>query len=235
MRVFHFISDRYALDVIASQRIKVSRFDDLNDPFELHAVDLSDKQYRKEFVAFKQHMAERVGLLCFSKNWNSPLLWSHYANRHKGVALEFEVPNDVLHPVKYQKERPTVDIKMIRKRHDGFDRPKIEAIWMTKYVQWDVEDEIRMVLHKSEFYQDKDLYFYDLGKEIHLTGVVLGPFCDITASEIEKCLPNGLQISVTKSRLAFGSFNIVNNRLFKVVRLVGQGTRGLVRVGTNND
>ena len=47
MKVYHFIPEQYALEVIADQRIKVSRFDDLNDPFELHAVDLKAREYRK--------------------------------------------------------------------------------------------------------------------------------------------------------------------------------------------
>jgi hypothetical protein len=72
MRLFHFISEEYALDVIADQRLKVSMLNDLNDPFELTAVELSDKQFRKEYKAFKREMAERYGILSFSRTWKSP-------------------------------------------------------------------------------------------------------------------------------------------------------------------
>ena len=153
-------------------------------------------------------MTERIGLLCFSKNWKSPLLWSHYANRHKGIALEFEVPNHVAHPINYRRKRYILDIEMVRKRQSGFDREQIEAIWMTKYIQWKYEDEVRVLLGQSEFYKDKNLYFYDLGNEIHLTGAVLGPLCDITPVEIENRLPNGWRILVTKTHLAFRSFDV---------------------------
>jgi hypothetical protein len=225
------MSDQYAIDVIGDQRIKVSKFDDLNDPFELHAIDLSDNQYREKFTSFKNDMAEHIGLLCFSKSWKSPLLWSHYANRHKGIALEFEVPNHVAHPIKYRRKRYILDIEMIRKRQNGFDREQIEAIWMTKYVQWKYEDEVRILLRQSEFYKDKDLYFYGLGNEIHLTGAVLGPLCVITPVEIENRLPNGLQISVTKTRLAFRSFEVVRNGAFKTVNVLGKGVVDQILIG----
>jgi hypothetical protein len=175
MRVFHFISDKYALDVIANQRIKVSRFDDLNDPFELHALDLSDKQKREEFKVFKHHVAESIGLLCFSRSWKSPLLWSHYANRHRGMALEFEVQDHIVHPIKYRRARYVLDLEMVRQRQMGFDKEQIEAIWTTKYIQWKYEDEVRVLVPQPEFYKDKDLYFYDLGHEINLTGVKSAP------------------------------------------------------------
>jgi hypothetical protein len=105
MKAYHFTSDKYALDVIANQRMKVSRFDDLNDPFELHAVDLQDRQYRNEFIAFKQHMSERIGILRFSKSWKSPLLWSHYANRHKGVASRMRSSRQYYSSNKIQKKK----------------------------------------------------------------------------------------------------------------------------------
>ena len=95
MIAYHFISDEYALDVISSQWIKLSLFQDLNDPFELLSVDLPNEQARREARKFKEFMAKQYGILCFSKNWTNPLLWSHYANRHKGVAFQFELNSDI--------------------------------------------------------------------------------------------------------------------------------------------
>lgn len=57
MRLFHFMSNEHALDVIATQRLKVSLLDDLNDPFELNAVELPNGKFRKEIRNFKSTMA----------------------------------------------------------------------------------------------------------------------------------------------------------------------------------
>jgi len=222
MKVYHFTSDKYALDVIANQRMKVSRFDDLNDPFELYAVDLQDRQYTNEFIAFKQHMSERIGILCFSKSWRSPLLWSHYANRHKGVALECEAQDNIIHPIKYRKRRYTINIEKVRTGAERFNKEDIDAMWLTKYVQWKYEEEMRVLLSKSDFYQENGIHFYNLGSDIQLRGIVLGPLCNISIKEIESRLPLNKKILVLKSRLAFHSFNVVKNVSFKTVHLVGK-------------
>lgn len=41
---------------------------------------------------------EDCGILCFSKNWNNPVQWAHYADKHKGFCLGFDVPDE--HPTK---------------------------------------------------------------------------------------------------------------------------------------
>lgn len=41
-------------------------------------------------------MSEKYGLLCFCETWQSPLLWNHYADRHKGICLGFDVRETVL-------------------------------------------------------------------------------------------------------------------------------------------
>jgi len=110
MRAYHFLSARYALAAIEKQRLKVSRFDDLNDPFELYAAELQNPKHRIAFRKFKKEMAKRFGLLCFSKSWKSPLLWSHYGDRHKGVALEFDINEDIINEVSYKPDRLLLNI-----------------------------------------------------------------------------------------------------------------------------
>lgn len=39
-------------------------------------------------------MDARFGLLCFSEVWDSILLWSHYAEKHAGIVLGFDVSAD---------------------------------------------------------------------------------------------------------------------------------------------
>jgi Protein of unknown function (DUF2971) len=221
MRLFHFISEEHALDVIRNQRLKVSQLHDLNDPFELTAVELSDREFRNEYKMFKREMAEKYGILCFSKTWKSPLLWSHYANRHKGVALEFEVLDSVAHSVTYRRNRYVLNYEMQSGHTPPFDKRDIQGIWLTKYKQWEYEDEVRVILRKTECYKQGAMYFYRLGQDIHLKGIVLGPLCDIPIIEIENSLPKNLRISVIQSRLAFRSFNIVKKTSFKKVHLTG--------------
>jgi hypothetical protein len=222
MRLFHFISDEQALNVISDQSLKVSMLNDLNDPFELTAVELPDKQFRKEYRAFKDEMAQEYGILCFSRAWKSPLLWSHYANRHKGVAIEFEVLDSIAHPITYRTNRYALNPDKLKGKRKGFDEKDIRGIWLTKYKQWEYEDEVRVILRKSECHSREGKYFYRLGNDVNLKGIVLGPLCEIPITEIEHSLPSKVKISVIKSRLAFRSFNIIKKTSFEKVYLTGK-------------
>lgn len=88
MRVYNSLAAQWAeRRSRAKGRIKISRFDDLNDPFELLAAQLRSKDVRKAFGALRDHMCANRGVLCFSRGWHNPLLWSHYGDKHRGICL----------------------------------------------------------------------------------------------------------------------------------------------------
>ena len=53
-------------------------------------------------------MSDRFGLLCFTKHWRNPVLWSHYADTHRGLCLGFEVDDTVSVRVRYTAKRKTI-------------------------------------------------------------------------------------------------------------------------------
>ena len=108
VRAYHFVSVRNVLDDLRRRHLKIAQLDELNDPFELWAIDQRDRRLRQAFRATKQQMAERFGLLCFSLDWHNPVLWSHYADKHRGVALGFDVDEQILRPISYVKIRPVL-------------------------------------------------------------------------------------------------------------------------------
>ena len=87
MRVYHFINDKYGLKDLAERHLKIARIMEINDPFEFLGVDLSDRDFRRAMKETKEDLSKSNGLLCFSKNWKNPVLWGHYADKHRGIAL----------------------------------------------------------------------------------------------------------------------------------------------------
>jgi len=63
MKVCHFLSARWAEDDLARQRLKISRFDDLNDPFELLSPNLKDPAIRQSFLATRLHVFASGGFV----------------------------------------------------------------------------------------------------------------------------------------------------------------------------
>ena len=106
MRVYYMTSFEIAFNhIIPEQRMKVSRFPDLNDPFELAAHDFGNKYARTRLRSYIEVASKRLGLMCFSDNWKSPVMWSHYADKHMGICLGFDLCDGYLAPVQYVETR----------------------------------------------------------------------------------------------------------------------------------
>jgi hypothetical protein len=204
MRVYHFLPAKWALDDIAKRRIKISEIDQLNDPFELWCVDQKDQRLREVLRGFKKETGEKFGLICFTRRWHNPLLWSHYADKHRGICLGFDVDDRGLKPVSYVKERPTLQIP-----------PTLESmneILFAKYRDWKYEEECRNWF-KFDNREDGHYFFYFEQQEfVRLREVIAGPLCDTSRAEIENAVSGySDQVSIAKARLAFRTFRVVEN------------------------
>ena len=214
MKLYHFISEEYGLQAIQRQRLKVSHLDNLNDPFELYSTKLTDYKLRSEVYSLEKLITKSFGILCCSQQWSSPLLWSHYANRHSGVALVLEVANKRVNKIKYMQKR--LELKSPQILEWLTDINKVQKKLLTsKYSQWSYEDEARIFLSKEEIYQEGDLSFFDFNDDIKLVGILSGPLCKLKETEIENKLPIGMSLKFIKARLAFMSYNVVRNRNYK--------------------
>ena len=203
MRVYHFLSAQHALDNIRRRRIKIATFETLNDPFELWAVSLPDKQIRKALRNWKNTMSRNYGLLCFSRSWHTPVLWSHYADRHRGIALGFEVSDELLRNVEYVKARPP--FKTVTQR-------TMEKLLFTKFSDWGYEEELRIFTRLEERDLASNLFFAEFNDDVALREVICGPLCEVSKSLIADALGDLADVKVIKARLAFRTFRVVADR-----------------------
>jgi len=216
MKLYHFLSEEYGLEAVRKQRIKVSFLNDLNDPFELLFINFADPEIRSVFKKLKKRVSEKIALLCFSKSWKSPLLWSHYGDRHKGVSLEIDVDDEMILHITYQKQRKGINKGELRENlPEDFEI----ALLTTKFIQWKYEDEARIFLSKNDVYKDGQLYFYDFNDDIKLTGIIAGPLCSLDENTIKSNLPEGKAIRFIRSRLAFRTFDIVKNMRYRIRKI----------------
>ncbi len=49
MMLYHYINGKYGLENVLKRRVRISRLNELNDPFEFFAPDLSDRNFRTVF------------------------------------------------------------------------------------------------------------------------------------------------------------------------------------------
>src|ERR1700734_1370486 len=96
MRVYYMTSAKWGEVILRGRRLKLARFGELNDPFELSLIDARVRETRKFAKLITDHFHETIGVICFGANWASPVMWAHYADKHAGVALGFDVPDALL-------------------------------------------------------------------------------------------------------------------------------------------
>lgn len=205
MRVFHFRSKKYGLKALEDRRLKISRIHELNDPFEFLGADLSNRDFRWAMNETKRELSKTKGLICFSKNWKNPMLWSHYADSHRGLCLEFEVPNKYLEKIKYVKER--------LKYEGTINFESMKGLLTAKFEHWSYEEEYRAFISLDPEREEEGKYFFDFCEELKLRTVIVGCNSDISRKQISELLYglNG-NVECFKARSAFTKFEVVRNK-----------------------
>ena len=132
MRIYHFLNEKYGLKDLRERRLKVARIMKLNDPFEFLGVDLADRVFREAVEKTKKSLSFTKGLLCFSMNWQNPVMWSHYADKHKGLCLGFDMPDYLLKKVNYVQSRFPKEKEL--------DEDFMLKLLFTKFIHWGYEE-----------------------------------------------------------------------------------------------
>ena len=203
MRIYHFLDSHYGLENISHKRLKISRIIDLNDPFELLGVDLHDQEMRSALNRTKEQLASNRGLICFSATWRNPVQWGHYADKHKGLCLGFDIPDDLLMKVTYTQKR--------LKLPSNIDENFMKKILSTKFTHWRYEKEYRVFLSLSN--NIGGLYFKEFSNDLKLKQVIVGCESCVSRSQISEALSDyEYEVEVFKARPAFRSFKIVRQK-----------------------
>ncbi len=179
MRLYYFTAEEWAVDNLAKRRLKISNILELNDPYELLCIVTGDQVMKGQFLEYRDTIVKSRGLISFSTKWDNPIIWSHYADRHRGICLGFEVDERDTFAVTYTDDR----ISMMEEMRVHGDRKKLlQRILSTKHTPWAYEHEVRVF---SEFNNEEaGLYFQPFNERLALREVILGVRCTAQLSTI---------------------------------------------------
>jgi hypothetical protein len=202
---YHFLSSRNAIHDLERGMIRVSPLDTLNDPFELSPwLRYRDINLRKRFHNVRRAISKKDGLLCFSKSWSEPLLWAHYADKHKGIALGFEISKYEILEVKYIPGRVKLELTGDREKDEKIFRDTLASV---KYEKWDYENEYRIWVRLEDCTKIDGHHFIEFGDSLKVKEIVLGCKYDNSEKYILK-LSENLGAKVIPSRMAWGEYKI---------------------------
>lgn len=220
--LYRFLPVEAAIKTIEMRAFRVSRLVELNDPFEwLPGLDGVENlppggaglanwcmdQALKD-------LNDRMGMLCFSKTFRDLVLWSHYADLHRGIAIEVNHPIvESLYQVKYDKPRPIIPLSWW---HDDSKRKELEErlwdLFLQKSAGWSYEKEYRVVVGLDLCPIYEGMYFRPIPDkpENFITRVIIGARSTVSPSYVRRTLEmNDLKnVQVVKAQRSLKTYDI---------------------------
>lgn len=125
------------IDSIANQYFYLAEKKQLNDPIEL-------PELAKLSTDPLIHTNYRI--CSFSTNDNSMLMWSHYAEQHQGIIVEYHFHGELPKGVGISRVSYTEDIKRQKEK----DLYIFNQFLLTKNKEWSYENEVRLFSYLSD-------------------------------------------------------------------------------------
>ncbi len=169
-------------DIVINNRIHCARWSDLNDPLEgRYEVFFNDRFPESDCLLKKiETKKDEFRIASLSADPSNFLLWSHYADGHKGVSIEVEIDSSHrdLFEVTYSPFSTVFsDKKQIR-------NGDLRYIFNGKSEEWAYEKEWRIIT-KNEFFVLPS----------PVKRVLLGPIFDLERKELlRKLLPHSVEL-----------------------------------------
>jgi len=194
IRLYRFLSATSALKTIERKTFRVGRVSEFNDPFEwklgiTNIVPQGEAIARTAQDLVLRSMNAQFGVICFSDTPEDPVLWSHYADHHRGMALVVDHwVTDQLYKVVYSDERPTLDLNHLSSPdHQAYVSGVLKRLLAHKSKGWSYEREYRVFADLATCSVSDGSYFLPIPSNF-LMKVILGFRCEIDEAYVRRSL-----------------------------------------------
>ncbi len=157
INLYRYFPAAAAINTIERRQFRVGRILELNDPFEWSFGFDTDSPEQLERARLERDQMlvcfnEKWGILSFCKVVNDPVIWSHYADKHRGIAIKVaclssEMEVELL-SVTYRKKRVCIPFIPEGEREQRIEelRPGFKKIFRYKAPSWRYEQEVRGIV-----------------------------------------------------------------------------------------
>lgn len=206
--LYKYVKNERIKEILTTGCLFMNDGQDFNDPFELIIADRETNETRR---------AKNLHILCLTNSYRNKLLWSHYAESHKGVCITVKVPRKWVHPICYSSlriyEDSDIDTILSKGNYQGkqnIPKPPLslsidKKIAYIKDKKWSYEKEYRIVFDES----DKENVIIEDGKwflPIKITNIYIGIRCELSDEIKEICRQKNIKI--TKMSLSQTDYSV---------------------------
>ncbi|PKK88403.1 MAG: hypothetical protein CVV64_18980 [Candidatus Wallbacteria bacterium HGW-Wallbacteria-1] len=140
----------YFEDMLKHNRLYAARFDQFNDYDEGHYF-YSPQKYSQLDIEFIKNLKFEQRILCLTENANNTLMWGHYSDGDRGIAMGVEVIDRdcEMKPVEYVQQLISInDLKHLSREE------LVSKILIQKGEEWSYENEMRVFKFHGCYYVD---------------------------------------------------------------------------------
>ena len=214
MKLYYYTDERFAVQNLERQHLKISFSTEVNDLFELKPFDFGKREIRRGWQKSIEEHAKTQGFISFSASWDVPTMWAHYANNHKGLCYAFELSSvsilkiNYVHVLRPFNERALSD--------QSVNDVEVDYASRTKSAHWEYEDEWRQYVSLSDdevrVRRNGENVFLPFSNQLRLCEVLIGARSKISSSQVEAALPSADGITIRTMRASFRDYRIVEQQ-----------------------
>lgn len=179
--------NKWLIDSIVNSNIYIPSFKELNDPFDcqidikklltdasssenINALFIKNEISKNDFFSELDNLLSSAGVYSFSLPdspiLNEVLMWSHYADKHAGVCIEYNISKEkfkeniesdvdylVTGKVDYESDKLLQNIINLPSESSHFKQGLLRYLLLSKSKSWSYENEARFVFKKPKIIQ----------------------------------------------------------------------------------
>ena len=215
-KLYRLLPDEAAINTIETRCFRVSRIADQEDCFEWqfgfdgYPSELEESiQTRLDDLV--KLAGESMGILCFSKEIKDPILWSHHADGHKGIAFEVNLginANLVLNRQEVEYDNPRI-VLPYRPMTEQELMERIKNYYKQKSKSWRYEQECRLIIDHARCIPSGGRFFWKIPAGF-VTRVIIGFRSSVSEQRLRQVLDsNGFQnVQIVKAKRSLKTYDV---------------------------
>jgi len=190
-RIYKYLNQDDTFRTLSNSTIFLQTPNKFNDPYDCYEGLVNFERFIEKLISsmniskpkgnsvlakrlVDEQFRDKIGISCFSKKFNNLLMWSHYADKHKGACIGFDLDVGSINSIKGSRVKGAVNYD---RKYEPADFAGDEETWirnwlLTKAKDWKYEKEVRLICPNQngvieiETYMIKEVIFGSQADEL---------------------------------------------------------------------